>query len=62
MLRDARLERFECSPALVERYVQAEFDRLDTDKSGYIELTEFTKYVTRMTAWMRSEIMVRLAA
>ena len=60
MLRDARLERFDCSPALVERYVQAEFDRLDVDGSGYIELPEFTQYITRMTPWMRAEIMVRV--
>eukprot|EP00966_Prymnesium_polylepis_P303695 7015449-Prymnesium_polylepis.1 len=62
MLRDARLERFDCSPALVERYVQAEFDRLDVDGSGYIELPEFTQYITRMTPWMRAEIMVCLAS
>jgi hypothetical protein len=59
MLRDVRLERFECSPALVERYVNHEFDRMDIDSSGYIEMTEFTKYVTTMTAWMRTELMAR---
>ena len=61
MLRDARLERFECSLALIERFVAHEFNRLDVDRSGYIERPEFTRYVTRMTAWLRTELMARLS-
>ena len=34
LLKDVRLERFECSPALVARFVAHEFERLDTDGSG----------------------------
>ena len=57
LLKDVRLERFQCSPALVSRFCNHEFDRLDIDGSGGIDLVEFTKYVTNMTAWMRSELL-----
>ena len=48
LLQDARLERLrdlgcDCSDALVERFVEHEFGRLDTDGSGRIELEEFTR-------------------
>ena len=62
MIKDIRLERFECSSALIERFAAHEFDRLDLDTSGGIDFGEFTKYVTKMTAWMRMELMVRAAA
>lgn len=57
MVKDVRLERFECSPALIERFVTHEFDRLDIDGSGGIDRAEFTRYVTRMTSWMRTELL-----
>ena len=43
-------------PDLIERFVAHEFDRLDVDGSGYIELPEFTNYVTRMSPWMRVQL------
>ena len=57
LLRDVRLERFECSPSIVQRFMDHEFDRLDHDGSGGIDLAEFTLYVSRMTAWMRTELL-----
>ena len=62
LLKDARLERLEefgCDvpEVMVQRFLEHEFTRLDTDASGGIELGEFTTYVTRMKAWMRAELL-----
>ena len=57
MLHDVRLERFQCSNALVEQFAAHEFARLDLDGSGGVTFDEFTKYVTKMTAWMRMELL-----
>lgn len=45
------------SQALVDRFVEQEFGRIDVDGSGTICLAEFTAYVTQMTRWMRDELM-----
>ena len=45
------------SVKLVERFIDAEFSRVDTDASGEIDAKEFTRWVTSMTAWLRDELM-----
>jgi hypothetical protein len=62
LLLHARLERLrelgcDCSDALVARFVEHEFARIDRDDDGTIELDEFTFYISRMTAWMRAELL-----
>ena len=57
MLVDLQLERFQCSPQLIDRYVDNELDQLDTDGSGEVDLVRFTQYVTKMNTWMRTELM-----
>ena len=57
MFRDLRLERFECSPLLVERYIDHEWQRLVSDSSGMLDLNKFTRYVSRMGPWVRAELM-----
>ena len=58
MLADLRLEHFDCSPRLIDRFVDRELSRLDADGSGSVDLAEFTIYVSNMTAWMRSELFM----
>ena len=43
---------------LVERFVEAEFSRLDHDGSDGVELHEFVEYVHHMSLWMRSELLL----
>lgn len=59
MLTDLRLERFDCSPQLIDRFVDRELQRLDSDGSGDVDLLEFTKYVSHMTSWMRTELLLK---
>ena len=44
LLRDLRLERLDCPPELVERFIEGEFRRLDVDGSEGLELAEFSEY------------------
>ncbi len=44
LLRDLELERLHCPPALVERFIEHEFQRLDTDGSQGLCLPEFVEY------------------
>ena len=57
MLKDLNLSRLECSEALIQLFVQGEFDRIDFDKSEGLSLEEFTNYATSMTRWMRDELL-----
>ena len=57
LVRDLRLERLHIPDALVQRFIEGEFRRLDRDASGTIDLDEFTCYVGRMTRWMREELL-----
>lgn len=59
LLMGLDLKRLNCSPKLIERFVVGEYERLDTDRSGNIGLAEFIDYVTSMTSWMRSELMLQ---
>ena len=58
MMRDLHLERLDCSPQLVERFIEAEFQRIDFDGSDGIGLPEFIDYVTVMKPWMRCELLL----
>jgi Ca2+-binding EF-hand superfamily protein len=57
MFDDLRLHRLDCSPKLVQRFIEGEFHRLDRDNSGSIEAAEFAKYVAQMPRWQRTELL-----
>lgn len=58
VINDLHLERFNCSEELIARFVEAEFERLDVDKSQGLDLDEFTNYVKRMSVWMRDQLLL----
>ena len=57
MLQEVDLSKLQVSRKLFDRYLASEFNNIDEDASGGIDLPEFTKYVTDMTLWMRDELM-----
>ena len=57
MLKEVDLSQLSISSKNMDRYIQAQFNEQDEDSSGGIDLSEFTKYVTEMTMWMREELM-----
>ena len=55
-MNDLDRDYINTSQTLVDRFVEFEFSRLDTDGSGGLDLKEFIAYVDTMTTWMRSQV------
>eukprot|EP00966_Prymnesium_polylepis_P084027 1945411-Prymnesium_polylepis.1 len=55
MMNDLDRDYINTSRTLVNKFVEYEFSRLDTDSSGGLDLQEFIAYVDTMTAWMRAQ-------
>ena len=55
MLKELDRERLQVSGAMIERWIDDEFDKVDEDGSQSVSLPEFSAYVTSMTRWMRDE-------
>ena len=60
VIEDLHLERVNCPPQLVTRFVEAEYQRLDVDNNGGVGLKEFESYVARMNRWMRNQLAAKL--
>ena len=58
LLKDLHLERLDIPPKLVQRFVEGEFARLDHDDSHGLSLSEFAAYVSSMTRWMKTELLI----
>ena len=61
MLIGLRLERYvDVSELLIDRFLDGEYERLNTDGSESLSLAEFTVYMTSMPKWQRTELLAEV--
>ena len=57
MMRDVDVAEMDVSDELLDRFLRSEFAKLDVDRSGRLDLEEFSHYVTGMACFMRDELL-----